>query len=171
MKVPVTKAMCYFELQFYKELSRAKDKYALHNKKQLTTLVWISDSRGNLGEFWNNNTFKFNAYFCNMNYKEFISEVVIHEIAHYVDFCQSGWPKKYRKHGKQWKKIVRELGTEPYIYSMFGTYRTDYDNVKRFKHVCVSCGRAYCLLKRAHHIAITEKRICHNCNGALQYKK
>lgn len=83
----------------------------------------------------------FNAHFLNAHTDHFIENVVVHEFAHVAhevlhpeDLSQT---TGYRKgHGKNWKRIMRELGAEPNTYHNYDISHL----MKNVSYMCTCCG-------------------------------
>jgi len=54
--------------------------------------------------------------FFNAHYDRMLGEILIHEIAHQVDYNLNGVPAGNRWHGRTWQKIMLAYGVDPVTY-------------------------------------------------------
>ena len=66
--------------------------------------------------FMEANVIDLGTKFFNNNYDRMIAEIMVHEIAHQVDYNLNGVPAGNRWHGKTWQDIMLNYGVEPNTY-------------------------------------------------------
>ncbi|ODS22749.1 hypothetical protein AB835_12480 [Candidatus Endobugula sertula] len=90
-----------------------------------------------------------------------------HEVAHYIVDCLYSM-RAVRPHGKEWKKVMVQLGAKPDIY---GKYNLGGIPVRQMKRYAYQCGCRHVMLSayRHHKIQRGQRRYC-CCDCATELK-
>ena len=66
--------------------------------------------------FMESNYIDLGTKFMLAHYDRMIGEIMVHEIAHQVDYNLNGVPEGNRWHGRNWQKIMLAYGVDPVTY-------------------------------------------------------
>ena len=108
---------------------------------------------------------KFNIEIFKLNREKFY-EVIIHEVAHGVLFQKHGL-RKIKPHGKEWKRMVTEMGGVP---KRCHDYKMPPSKKKKFECVC-NCDTHFVSRIIYERISFGKVYRCRDCKGVLKIKE
>lgn len=91
------------------------------------------------------------------NQEHFLSQTVPHEVAHLIDFKETGTSN----HGRNWMKVMIKLGKEP---DRCTSYENQIENPRTpFEYKCKGCNSIFSVSKKVHETM--GHRVCRNCGS------
>lgn len=119
-----------------------KEGKKLLRKFKCTNWVFeLYNSKDDFGECnWQKKVIRLSRYFIILESKnEKIMDVLLHEIAHLLDFKN----RKFSKHDKEWKELAKSIGCSGKYYLDRKTYKKLANKVYKYTGICKKCGNKY----------------------------
>lgn len=117
----------------------------------------------------------FNMALLRQNPDEFIGQTVPHEVAHLItDWIWNGTAKP---HGKEWKKVMRNLGCKPKRCHSYDTENSGGYEKTKYHYRCSKCGADIFVGPTRHKRQQKHRNMTgntyyrHNCGGGIRYVK
>ncbi len=111
---------------------------------------------------------RYNPYLFAKYFEDSLINTVPHEVAHYVIDLIYG-VRRVRPHGKEWRAIVKSLGSTP---RTTGTYNLEGIPTRRQRRFTYDCNCTNHQLSSCRHNRIRQGRTtyhCRHCNSALTF--
>lgn len=109
---------------------------------------------------------RYNPYLFSRYYQESLSTTVPHEVAHYVSDLLYGLGN-IRPHGKEWKRLMIDLGAEPRVTGNYSLEGIPVRRQKRFSYRCDCRLHQVSAVRHNRMVRGVAKYYCRQCGSKL----
>jgi SprT protein len=112
----------------------------------------------------------FNPYHARDNFKQFIEEIVPHEVAHVAQYVMHPQSKQ---HGVEWIDVMRKLGLPPKILTDLHAENPSSRVKNLYLYQCVECNARKVVGKKEHDSYEKKWKLpeCEKCGGVMEFLK